>query len=333
MQEISPEDGYWVRMNEDTPYNVYGLPTGTVEYEVHEGANLLSYSYGAIQDLQEALPDAVENKIYAIFGQNISALNINGMWLGSLSSFEPGKGYWYIANEPFIFEYNNPSGISFSRNTVDIYPAEIDYYQSKNQAFYFVEDLNLKHYSIDSGDWIVAYNNDTVVGARLWNGSYTDIPVMGYDGGFEGNELDINTQQYCKDGEIPEFKIYKPLTGEFINLDSADIPGWQSNNVFILANLEDETFPLEVNLHSAYPNPFNPSTTINYEIPFGGSHVNLSIYDLRGRIVEVLVNKIQSSQIDPYSVSWNAESMSSGIYFVRLQSGNTVKSQKIMLVK
>ena len=101
----------------------------------------------------------------------------------------------------------------------------------------------------------------------------------------------------------------------------------------IIENLEDETFPLEVNLHSAYPNPFNPSTTISYEIPFGSSHVNLSIYDLRGRVVEVLVNEIQSSQVDAYSVSWNAESASSGVYFVRLQSGNTVKTQKIMLVK
>jgi hypothetical protein len=333
LQEISPEDGYWVRMSESSPYDVYGLPTGVVEYEVHEGANLLSYSYEVAQDLQIALPDDIEGKIYAIFGQNISALNINGMWLGSLNSFEPGRGYWYIADEPFIFEYNVPSGISFSRNIVDVYPEEIDYYQSRNQAFYYVEDLNLKHYTIEHGDWIVAYNNDTIVGARAWNGNYTDIPVMGYDGGGDTEEVDLNTQQYCKEGDIPEFKIYKPLTGEFINLESTHIAEWESNSVFVIESLEDQSFPLELNLNSAYPNPFNPSTTISYEIPFGNSHVNLSIYDLRGRLVEVLVNETQSSQVDAYSILWNASNISSGIYFVRLQSGDAVKTQKIMLVK
>ena len=137
------------------------------------GANLLSYPYDFSQDLQAALPDDVEDKIYAIFGQNISALNINGMWLGSLSSFEPGKGYWYIANEPFVFEYNTLAGSSFSRNYIENPPLEIDYYQSTQQAFYFIEELSLNHYNIDQGDWIVAYNGDTVVGSRMWNGNYT----------------------------------------------------------------------------------------------------------------------------------------------------------------
>ena len=335
LQQISPEDGYWVRMSEDTPFNVYGLPIGIIEYEVHSGANLLSYPYDFSQDVQAALPDDVEDKIYAIFGQNISALNINGMWLGSLSSFEPGKGYWYIANEPFVFEYNTLAGSSFSRNYLDSPPSEIDYYQSTQQAFYFIEQLNLNHYNVESGDWIVAYNGETIVGSRMWNGNYTDIPVMGFDSGSQGEEIDadLNTYGYCKAGDTPSFKLYKPITGEYINLESSDIPSWSSNNVFVVSNLEDEQFPMELNLHSAYPNPFNPSTTITYEIPFGSFHVNLSVYDLRGRLVDVLVDRVQDSQVEPYSVLWNANEISSGVYFIRLHSGDMVKTQKVMLVK
>ena len=335
LQQISPEDGYWVRMSEDTPFNVYGLPIGIIEYEVHSGANLLSYPYDFSQDVQAALPDDVEDKIYAIFGQNISALNINGMWLGSLSSFEPGKGYWYIANEPFVFEYSTLAGSSFSRNYLDSPPSEIDYYQSTQQAFYFIEELNLNHYNVESGDWIVAYNGETIVGSRMWNGNYTDIPVMGFDSGSQGEEIDadLNTYGYCKAGDTPSFKLYKPTTGEYINLESSDIPSWSSNNVFVVSNLEDEQFPMELNLHSAYPNPFNPSTTITYEIPFGSFHVNLSVYDLRGRLVDVLVNRVQDSQVEPYSVLWNANEISSGVYFIRLHSGDMVKTQKVMLVK
>ena len=54
-------------MEEDLPYNVYGLPTGVVEYTLHEGANLLSYSYDSSQDIQLALPDDIKQKIFAIF--------------------------------------------------------------------------------------------------------------------------------------------------------------------------------------------------------------------------------------------------------------------------
>ena len=69
----------------------------------------------------------------------------------------------------------------------------------------------MNHYNIDQGDWIVAYNGDTVVGSRMWNGSYTDIPVMGYDSGIQdgGIGVDLNTQGYCKLGDVPTFKIYK----------------------------------------------------------------------------------------------------------------------------
>ena len=61
--------------------------------------------------------------------------------------------------------------------------------------------------------------------------------------------------------------------------------------------------------------------------------VNLSVYDLRGRLISELVNEIQVGAIDPYKVVWNADMNASGVYFVRLTAGNTVKNQKIMLVK
>ena len=50
------------------------------------------------------------------------------------------------------------------------------------------------------GEWILAYNRETVVGARQWNGEPIDIPVMGYDGYSE-------TDSYCEVGDIPKFKL------------------------------------------------------------------------------------------------------------------------------
>ena len=85
------------------------------------------------------------------------------------------------------------SGSSFSRNHIETPPAIIDYFQSTQQAFYFIEELNLTHYDIESGDWIVAFNGNTVVGSWMWNGKYTDIPVMGYDDGYVEEGIEIAT--------------------------------------------------------------------------------------------------------------------------------------------
>ena len=50
---------------------------------------------------------------------------------------------------------------------------------------------------IETGDWIVAYNGEIIVGSRMWNGEYTDIPTMGFD------VTDDNTVGYCQLGDVP----------------------------------------------------------------------------------------------------------------------------------
>ena len=90
---------------------------------------------------------------------------------------------------------------------------------------------------------------------------------------------------------------------------------------------------MTVKLSTPYPNPFNPSTTIEYEVPLGGMNINISIYDIRGRLVAELVDGFHASSIEPYKIIWNANNMSSGIYFVRLKSDLNTQVQKISLIK
>ncbi|NQU67921.1 MAG: T9SS type A sorting domain-containing protein [Candidatus Marinimicrobia bacterium] len=88
--------------------------------------------------------------------------------------------------------------------------------------------------------------------------------------------------------------------------------------------------PQTFTLNPAYPNPFNPSTSIGYSVPVSGN-VNISVFDLQGRLVETLVNgSISAGQ---YDVTWNATRYASGAYLVRLISGQKTLTQKIMLVK
>jgi hypothetical protein len=92
----------------------------------------------------------------------------------------------------------------------------------------------------------------------------------------------------------------------------------------------DAGLPKQFALEQNYPNPFNPTTTISYQLPVA-SQVSLKVYDVLGREVMTLVNGKQEAGV--YNLSLNGATLSSGIYFYRLQSGNFVQTKKMMLVK
>lgn len=83
-------------------------------------------------------------------------------------------------------------------------------------------------------------------------------------------------------------------------------------------------------LFNAYPNPFNPATTISYYIP-RPSHVDLKITDMLGREVTTLVNEEQNS--GEYKVQFDARTLPSGVYIYTIQAGDYRASRKLMLVK
>lgn len=83
-------------------------------------------------------------------------------------------------------------------------------------------------------------------------------------------------------------------------------------------------------LFNAYPNPFNPSTQISYQIS-QTSFVTLKIYDLLGNEIETLVNREQPG--GSYKIDWAPKNLSSGIYFYRLQAKNFIGTKKIVFVK
>jgi len=87
-----------------------------------------------------------------------------------------------------------------------------------------------------------------------------------------------------------------------------------------------ETFSLD----RAYPNPFNPTTTLSFAIPVDAA-VSLSIYNMQGREVSTLID----GNIDAgyHSVVWDANSYASGVYFVKMVAGDYINTQKLMLIK
>ena len=83
-------------------------------------------------------------------------------------------------------------------------------------------------------------------------------------------------------------------------------------------------------LSEAYPNPFNPTTTLSFNLPIV-TDLSLIIYNLAGRKVKTLVNG--NMEAGYHSVVWNADSYSSGVYLVKMVAGEYISTQKLMLVK
>jgi len=88
--------------------------------------------------------------------------------------------------------------------------------------------------------------------------------------------------------------------------------------------------PGSFNLQQNYPNPFNPSTTIKFELP-RASQVTLTVYDILGREVSVLVNDREDAGI--HEVKFDGANLASGVYFYRLQAGTYVETRKLLLLK
>lgn len=135
--------------------------------------------------------------------------------------------------------------------------------------------------------------------------------------------------------------ITKANNSDIILAGSAKIPGsgedilvcrvdslLQGPPIGIKKNVSD--VPSVFVLYQNFPNPFNPSTIINYELPIAG-YVKLSVYDILGRELTVLVNEKQSA--GKYSIEWNAGNYPSGVYFYTLQTNKFSDTRKMILLK
>lgn len=140
---------------------------------------------------------------------------------------------------------------------------------------------------------------------------------------------------YCADGAVPiitPFQITEDYYGNIRSTTTPDIGANEGNFKPIITNVSGNEIeiPVDFALYQNFPNPFNPATSIKYDIPFP-AHVKLNVFDITGRIVAELVNL--QMQAGRYEVKWNADNISSGIYFYSIRAGSFNKTYKMLLVK
>ena len=119
--------------------------------------------------------------------------------------------------------------------------------------------------------------------------------------------------------------LYK--TGSTINSHQIPLPQLHTDL--------DNPLPVEFTLYHNYPNPFNPATTLSYELP-EATFVTITIYDMKGRIINDLVRNQQNAGY--WSMQWNAtnnagQPVSAGVYLYKIQAGEFSRTRKMILLK
>jgi FlgD Ig-like domain len=151
-----------------------------------------------------------------------------------------------------------------------------------------------------------------------------------HDERWDDNELNSLKTIHGKDFEAVDIRQWTNRSG--FDKNSGAVPPLQNTSV----GSPHGTNPIsELELYQNYPNPFNPTTIIRYQLPVP-SHICLKIYDIFGREITTLVNEIESA--GSQSVLWDGKNpagvkVSSGLYFCRLQAGNSVYTRKLILLK
>jgi len=165
--------------------------------------------------------------------------------------------------------------------------------------------------------------NQTTYGlVRDGNWGQASIPVSDIRGDF----IDLRMLKY-------EFTILE-VNGAGCEFALDDIY-WEGGGTVSIIEDEFSKTPIKYSLNNNYPNPFNPLTTIRYDLPEDG-FVNVTIYDMMGRTVKIMVTEEQNAGVK--SVQWDAtdsfgKPVSAGVYLYQIQADEYIQTKKMVLLK
>ena len=190
---------------------------------------------------------------------------------------------------------------------------------------------------LDGGGRTADAANATMI--QTTNG--VNIAADGYIGGVQmtlshGNDFSIELTdnayiaEYKTNGNSTMLIVINP-EGEEIFKSSGD---FKVDEVLVTNSQEFidvvKELPVSFTLSNAYPNPFNPTTTLTLDMA-DASFASVKVFNLRGEVVGVLMNDMVDA--GSYTMTWDASNLSSGVYMIRAEASGQIATQKVMLVK
>ena len=288
--------GYWVQVSQEDVLDFTGsaLPLTTV-IALDAGWNLAAF-----------LPQEAEAPDYAfasLIGDNLTkvksitqsydpALDPN---FNTLEELSPGNGYWVQLTTAANFMYPDPPTGTRSVDTIEYIWTPVIYTNS-----------TCAYASLEAEGQVGAFVNGECRGVTNINDGCVSLVINGTE------------------AETATFKLYQNGQVTDLNTEITTAPG---EDVFF--EITGDT-PAITQLKNAYPNPFNPVTTVAFELANAGK-VNVSVYNIKGQKVTELINDNLDS--GTHKLTWNAEGKASGVYFIRMHTGEITQNQKVILMK
>ena len=331
--------GYWVKMTQAAEFCVSGLPVDpSTPISLEEGWNLASYLPDGVMATEEALVSILDVLIVAL-GFNCEeggmVYDPENPGMSDLEFLGPGFGYWYKVTQDVMLTY--PSDVPWAA----MFSGEPDKTSAKLAV---LKDVT------PTTQWVDIFGgNVTIDGRALATGSIVEaVDEHGaVCGAFEIKASGRLGFMAVYGDDMTTSDTYEgPTTGGTFYLV---VDGIATEETFVWTGHGERveigalsslggggvTLPDAYVLEQNYPNPFNPKTSISFSVG-NDAYVNLVVYNLLGEVVNVLVDEFRAA--GDYTVDWNGNDLSgrtvsSGVYFYKLTSGDYTETRKMMLMK
>jgi subtilisin family serine protease len=347
LQIMDHYHGYWFRLNEPVTLSLDGTVFDHLTpLPLQSGYNLIGYFPDAPDSTAHAIQSVID-RTEVVLGYDEEGLTFDPSippHFNTLQLMKPGFGYWIKLNESDTLYYpelpaalvqtaasaTNQSlqGGKLPGGTVSSDQRDVQVVPAHEWIGVWGDEVRVEGDPIDTGTIIIALDEGgTVCGRCIAHNPgqfglmavYRDDPVTERDEGAARNEaITVVVGQHAFEG------LTWTEMGAVINF----------NDVARMVSATDN-LPQRTVLHHNYPNPFNPITTISYDLA-ASEVVTLAIFDVRGRRVLTLVSGRQPA--GRYQVEWdgrdsNGHGVASGVYFYRFVAGSYTLTRKLVLLK
>ena len=325
---IDVEKGYKLRLPGGTDNITYdGAPAVTADHPLllSAGWNWIGY----VPQTETAINVGLTNLVNGTYikAQTEGIADYYGSeygWFGTLNHLKPSYMYMLNVSADENFVYTESTTILGRNSSTFDNKLDFDYKQYEFNGSITTE-INIDNIEVSESDMLYAYIEGELRGQvsplmfPLTN-EYV-FPIMIY-----GNES--STSQI-------DFEYYNSTSNEYYSIEKTigfqpDMTVGNALSPYELYQDAVTDLPSSYSLGKIYPNPFNPTTTVDYSIGKAG-HVNMVIYDVSGRIVDTLVDGYRN--IGNYEIRWTANDCPSGVYFVSLNINGFTENSKLMLIK
>ena len=327
-------------VNADSVSYTRQLDRGSLLYYMSP-TNVFDY----LEDTDDIMePDTVQTPEWGDF--QIKA-RCNGDYAGKSPKLEEGidvfgwdgKAYGIVRFTVLSLEqqpYDGRFGMEFIPQIDGTYGNEVMTYNQARQLFAFYKDssflgikiLNHPVASAHNFDWFEGYNVDSLLSIWMTDGQFENYLWAGIDG---GTAVFGTTPITTNPADSVQLYIAVAVGKDSVSMNAAIDEATARYNAYTSVENEKQIASItDYALYQNYPNAFNPSTQISYDLP-KATNVTLTVYNILGNKVAELVNGYNDA--GRHTVNFDASKLSSGVYFYTLNAGGKIVTNKMILSK